>query len=190
MSKRSKTSYKRKARSSKRRQPSKRKHFTAPRTGEQFYALPERQQEQWVRVTQVISQMRDGTSMRQASRELGVAPRIVTRYGASALKKSKSGHYMAKPKDSLLRVLLLPSPKGLIEVSVRKSEEATVIGTYWSAVEKLLVRGDSSALERIHRKTVVDVSGKRVRLLFDLDELKRQASAGVLHFESIYGRKT
>jgi hypothetical protein len=140
-------------------------------------------------VTQVISKMRDGMSMRQASRELGVSARIVTRYGRSALKKTKSGHYIPKPTDSLLRVLVRPSAKGLAEVAVNRSAEATVLGKYWSAVEKFLVRGDASDLKRLRRKTVVDVTGKRVRLLFDLEELKRQASAGVLHFESIYGRK-
>jgi len=176
------------ARLAKRKQTSQ-ERFAAPKIAEQFYALPKRQREQWVSVTQVISKMRDGLSMRQASRELGVSPRIVTRYGRTALKKTKSGRYIAKPNDSLLRVLMRPSPKGLDEVAVNRSAEATVLGKYWSAVEKFLVRGDPSDLKRLRRKTVVDVRGKRVRLLFDLEKLKRQASAGVLHFESIYGRK-
>jgi len=87
-----------------------------------------------------------------------------------------------------LRVIVIPSRKGLREIATRDSREASLIGEYWSAVEKFLVRGDASALKKLRRMSVMDASGKRVRLLTNLEELKLQGSLGVLRFESMYGR--
>ena len=111
----------------------------------------------------------------------------VLRLAGSAFTK-KQRRYRIRPFDRLLRVLVIPSRKGLREIATRDSREASLIGEYWSAVEKYLMRGDASALRKLRRKSVIDSSGKRVRLLTNLEELKRQASAGVLHFESLYGR--
>jgi hypothetical protein len=64
-----------------------------------------------------------------------------------------------------------------------------VIGKFWNVVDEALRKGDASALRRFPRKWVIDESGKRVKLLTDFSELKRMASAGVLRFESLYGRR-
>jgi hypothetical protein len=74
------------------------------------------------------------------------------------------------------------------EIAIRDSREATLLAKYWIAVHKFLETGDSSGLRRIRRKTVTDVDGKRNRLINDLIELERLASAGVLSFESLYGK--
>ncbi len=44
--------------------------------------------------------------------------------------------------------------KGLREIATRDSREASLIGEYWSAVEKYLTRGDASALKKLRRKAV------------------------------------
>ena len=171
----------------------RRRHVRAksapPRNSQEYFAMPARLQSIWDRAVQVPSEMRSkNITLRQASRKLGVSPIVVRRLAVSAFRKRRNGRYIAKPTDRLLRVLLIPSDKGLREIAVRDSREASLIGKYWDAVEKFLGRGDSSALNRLRRKSVRDENGKRIRLLVDLDELKRQASAGVLHFESLYGR--
>jgi lambda repressor-like predicted transcriptional regulator len=164
------------------------KSYRAPRTAKELFARPRKLQQQWNRIVQVPSEMRSqGLTLRQASRRFGVSPNTVLRLASSAFRK-KNGKYMAKTTDRLLRVLLVPSKKGLREVAIRDSRQASLIGEYWSAVEKFLVRGDASFLRKLRRRSVTDASGKRIRLLFELEELKRQGSGDVLRFESIYGR--
>jgi len=82
-----------------------------------------------------------------------------------------------------------PSQQGLREIATNDSREASILGQYWNAVEKLIGHDDSSALGKLRRRTVKDSAGRQVRLLFNVEELKRQASAGVLRFEDIYGRR-
>lgn len=132
--------------------------------------------------------MRSGkVSRREAARELGVSPRQL-RLARSAFRKLRNGRYAAKAFDRLLRILVLPSDKGLIEVAVNDSRQASLIGEYWNALHRYLSRGDASELQKFKDKRVRVASGKRIKLLTDLDELRRLASAGVLRFESLYGR--
>lgn len=167
---------------------SSKKQNIKPRTVDQDYAMPRRLREQWDLVVQVPAEMRaHGSSLPQASRRFGVSPKTVLRLAGSAFTR-KQRRYQVKPTDRLLRVLVIPSRKGLREIGTRDSREASLIGEYWSAVEKFLTPGDASALKKLRRKSVLDAGGKRVRLLTNLEELKRQASAGVLRFESLYGR--
>jgi hypothetical protein len=106
-----------------------------PRTAAQYNAKPERSRQAYDRTIQVISKMRsEKLSLRQASKDVGVNPQTVLRWGRSALKKSPSGRYTAKARDSLLRVLRLPSPEGTREIAVRDSRQAGMLGEYWAAV--------------------------------------------------------
>ncbi len=163
--------------------------YVVPKTAEQYFALSEYSQDRWNRVTQVVSKMRaEGISLQKASREFALDPGTVARLGRAALRKGRGGRYAAKPTDSLLRVLVIPTGKGLGEIAVRDSREASLVGQYWAAVQKYLETGDASALRRVRRKTVTDADGKRVRLIKDLTELERLGSAGVLSFESLYAK--
>lgn len=167
----------------------RRKRNAQPRTVDQYYELPRRLREQWDLIVQVPAEMRaQGTSLPQASRRLGVSPKTVIRLAGSAFAK-KRGRYQVRPTDRLLRVLVIPSRKGLREIATRDSRQASLIGAYWNAVERALgPSSDATLLRKLRPKYVKDVNGKRIRLLTNLEELKRQASAGVLHFESLYGR--
>jgi hypothetical protein len=177
--------------SSKKRPPARPQRHgpRAPRTAHELFKSSRVFQEQWNRIVQVPAEMRStGASLRQAAKDVGVSPALVTRLAGSAFIKRPNGRYEVKANDRLLRVLLIPSNKGLREVAVRDSREASLIGEYWSAVEKYLARGDASALQNLRRKRVINADAKGIRLLTNLEELKRQASAGVLRFESLYGR--
>lgn len=165
------------------------KSFRPPRTADELFARPKRFQDLWNRAVQVPAEMRRlGLSLKQASLKFTVSPKTVVQLAGPAFTK-KRGKYQVKPVDRLLRVLVIPGNKGLREIVVRDSREASVVGQYWSAVEKALGPAqDSTVFLEFPRKTIRDENGKRVRLLTDLDELKRQARAGVLHFEEMYGR--
>jgi hypothetical protein len=130
----------------------------------------------------------DGTSLQQASREVGVAPSTVKRWGKTALRKNRSGKFVAKRTDRLLRVLMIPTADGPREIAVRNSRHASLLGEYWAAVQKYLETGDTSGVEEFRGKHVTDASGKQVPFLTDLAELDRLGSAGVLSFESLYSR--
>jgi hypothetical protein len=161
----------------------------APRTAEEFFAKSKRFQDKWTRATHVITKMRaDGVSLRRASREFGLGSRVVLRLVSPALRKRKNGRYAAKASDRLLRVLVLPTSKGLQEVVTRDSREASKAAEYWNAVHRYLATGDASAVRQFDAKQITDANGSKIRLVTDLKELDRQGNAGNLSFESIYPR--
>jgi hypothetical protein len=160
-----------------------------PRTAEQYFAKPPLFQKLWDRVVSVVSVMRaQGTSLRRTSREMRISPQTVLQYGGSALRKNTRGRYQAKKSDTLLRVLPFPTASGLREIAVRKFRQASSLGHYWNAVQVYLETGDKSKLKKFTGKFITDVDGTKHSLLTDTNELDRLGSAGVLSFESLYGR--
>jgi hypothetical protein len=156
-----------------------------PTTARQYFSMSHKQQETWALVAHVISRMRDRVSLSKASKEFGIAPSVVVRLGHSALRRRK-GRYVATKTDSLLRVVSVLKARGKMEIATRDSRQASLIGSHWAAVQRYLQTGDDSALLKFKKTRVLDASGKRHQLLTDLQELVRQASAGVLSFESMY----
>lgn len=143
----------------------------------------------WGRIAHVIAKMRsEGLSLQKASQEVGISPPTVLRWGKSALKKNKSGRYVAKKTDRLIRFLVIPTQYGPREIVVPNSRQASLLGEYWAAVQKYLATGDTSDLQRFHGKFIEDASGTKAPLLTNLNELDRLGSAGVLSFESLYSR--
>jgi hypothetical protein len=159
-----------------------------PRTARQYFAMSKEDRETWDSVGHVVSRIRSGRiSLPKASKEFGIEPSVVTRLGRSALRRQKNGRYVAKKADRLLRVLSILDRDGRREVAVRDSRQASLLGSYWAAVQRYLQTGDDSALREFQGKKIVDASRKRHALLTDLDQLDRLGSAGVLSFESLYG---
>jgi hypothetical protein len=160
-----------------------------PRTAAQYFAQPERRQRSQQKAAHVLSAMRiDGTSLHQAAREQGVSPKTVLRHAGAALRKTPRGTYKARARDTMLRVLILPTPGGPAEIATRDSRSATTVGEYWNAVQLFLQTGDDIELRRFHGHYITDAGGKAVPLLTDLDELERLGAAGVLSFESLYAK--
>lgn len=164
-----------------------RRNATPPRTAKQLFALPKQAQNQWIQATHVVSKMRaDGDSLSRASREFGFAPKVVIRLARPALRKRRNGRYAAKPADNLLRVLAIPNERGIEEIALRDSREATRLSKYWIAVHAYLQTGDASLIKQFRGKGITDANGNRVRLVIDLDILDRLGNAGNLSFETIY----
>ena len=150
--------------------------------------MSDQNQDLWKNVDQAITEMRAGASRTEASRKFHLDPRKLSELARPALRKLKNGRWAAKNYDRLLRVLTLPSRKGLIGVGTRDSRQATVVGKYWNAVDLYRDTGDASALVGFRGTYITDGEGKRIPLLTDLGELDRLGSAGVLSFESLYAR--
>jgi hypothetical protein len=168
-------------------QAGKRK-FISLKTLEDFFALTQREQELWGDIGQIVTEVRDGVTLAQASRLFRRDPRTVQQLAGTALRKRRNGRWAAKKYDRLLRVLPLPTSKGSVEVAVRDSRQSSIIGRYWNAVDRYRDTGEASALREFRGKQIIDADGKRVRLLTDLHELDRLGSAGNLSFESFYAR--
>jgi hypothetical protein len=146
-------------------------------------------QDKWDQVCQVPARMKSGKkSLRRVSLELGLEPREVVRLARQAFRKTRNGRYGAKSVDRLLRIVILPLDKGLNEVAINNSRLGPPIGDYWNALHRFLRRGDASELLTFKGKSFEDAIGKKVRFLTDLNKLSQLASAGVLRFESLYGR--
>jgi hypothetical protein len=162
-----------------------------PRTAAQYHALPETSKDTLDRVLNVISRMRnEKLSLKKAALDTGVKPETVKKWAGSALKKNTNGRYLPKSSDQLLRVLKIPSPDGIREIAVRGSRQASLLGEFWTAVERYLQTGDTSRLATFRAKSIKEADGQEIPLLTDLAELNRLASAGVLSFESMYFRRT
>jgi len=162
--------------------------FVPPRTLEEFFAMSKENQDLWGDIGQIVTEMRDGASRRKASQKFGRDPRIVQQLARPALRKLRNGRWAARSYDRLLRVLVIPTRKGLSEIGVADFRQASLLGRYWTAVERYRDTGDASALKEFRGKHIIDTDGKRHRLLTDLRALDRLGSAGVLSFESLYAR--
>ncbi|MGA2859625.1 MAG: hypothetical protein ABSE40_22375 [Candidatus Sulfotelmatobacter sp.] len=150
--------------------------------------MRELDQEIWRNVVQAVTEMRAGASRRQAALKFDLDPRKMLQRAPSALRKLRNGRWVAKPHDRLLRVLVIPTRKGLREIGVRDSRQASLLGKYWTAVDRYRDTGDASALREFRGKYIIDTDGKQHRLLTDLRALDRLGSAGVLSFETLYAK--
>jgi len=158
------------------------------RTVEEFFAMSQRDQDFWNDVGRIATEVKGGASLSQSSRKYDRDPRKVRQAAPSAFRKLKNGRYAAKAIDRILRVLVIPTRKGLREIGVRDSRQATLLGEYWNAAERYLSTGDTSMVRQFRGKHIIDANGKRVSLLTNLHELDRLGSAGVLSFESLYAK--
>jgi DNA-binding CsgD family transcriptional regulator len=160
-----------------------------PRTAAQYFVKPPRQRASLVKTAHVVTAMRrDGLSLKEAAREVGIRPETVQRHAGSALRKTKSGKYEARASDNLLRPIVVVAPGGLREVVVRDSASATIAAEHSNAVHAFLQTGDDTELQAFRGQSITDVDGKRIPLLTDLNELERLGAVGVLSFESIYAK--
>lgn len=127
-------------------------------------------------------------SRTRAMRELKLTSRQVDRFGRSAMRKLTNGRYVAKTYDHLLRVVLVITNQGLLEVGTLDSRQASKTGRHSAAVHKYLETGDASALAQFKGKHLIDTGGEQIELLTDLEELEQLGSAGELSFETIYAK--
>jgi hypothetical protein len=160
-----------------------------PKTLAQFDQMPRRSQATFQNVAHVLTRMREGVSLTSASTEYGVDPRSVVRIGKAGLRKTASGRYAVRSSDPLLRVLTVQVHGGRIEVGVPGSRKASAVSDRSNAQRHFVHTGDTSQLEALEGKTILDASGREVPFLTDLDELERQGDLGILSYESIYARR-
>lgn len=142
-----------------------------------------------MRATSLVSRMRaDGVSFSQAVRESGLSRATALQLVGPALRKTSRGRYVARRRDRLLRVIVMPTENGLDEVALRDSRSASRVASYLNAVHRYLSRGDRIALAEFAGDSVTDANGARVEFVTETRTLDDLANAGMLSFESIYAR--
>lgn len=113
-----------------------------------------------------------------------ITARTVKKYVEPGLKK-KSGKWITKKYDRLMRLMRMPTKKGAIWIEVRDSRSATKIAHYWNAVQHFLDTGETNQLKRFHHEYIQ--SGKlQYRFITDPEQILRFADFGEFRFESIY----
>lgn len=159
------------------------------RTVDEYYTQPERFRKSYEKALSVLSKMRSAKiSLQKASKESGVHPSTVKRLAGSALQKSTSGKWAAKPNDRLFLVLVVPTSNGTREIAMRGSRQASLLGKYWNSVHRYLETGDRSSLDKFRGKSIRAANGEKIPLLTERAELRALGLAGALSFESLYAR--
>jgi hypothetical protein len=157
----------------------------APRTAEEFFALSPRDQDRWIRKTSAITEMRkEKVSRTEAAKRYRLDPNSLPK---SALRKRRNGRYAVRARDTLLRVVVIPSEQGLAEVATRDSRQASELGRYSEAVHKYLETGDASAIQQFAGKYVLDLNGKQIWLMTEPTQLDRFGGPE-FSYESFYAR--
>jgi hypothetical protein len=163
--------------------------YSLPRGSAAFLEKSTAFQEKLTRVANAVSKMRsEKISLAAASKEFHVAPATVAAWGKSGLSRASNGRFIARKTDRIPRQMVILTADGKRQIVVLDSRQATTVGEHWNAVGKYVRTGEAEELAVLRDKSVVDADGVKHALLTDTAELNRQAGAGTLSFESIYGR--
>ncbi len=162
------------------------------RTRKDLDALSEVEREKRSDAIEVLSLMRrEGLGLRPALRRFKaenpgsrLGERSALKYIRPALHKAK-GRWTTKSSDRLLRIMLVPTKRGVVEIEIRDSRTASSLGAYWNAVRRFLETGDTSGL-RPFRGKFITVGKLAYPFVTDPRSLSRLAEGGEFELDSIY----
>jgi hypothetical protein len=119
---------------------------------------------------QVLRAMRKGATLTQATEKVGVDKRFALKHLGTHLQKSGGRWHVART-DNFQSEMLIYSNGRVESIIVTNSRDRSRIGKYFSAVDKALNKGDSSALGKFKDATIIDANGKEHHFETDLDTL-------------------
>ena len=141
-----------------------------------------REQEARNRALHVLARMRrTASALTPSAREEHIDPRTVKKLLGPELWRLKGGRDQPTKTDRQLREMLIPTSRGTTPVSIRGSEQASLLGRYMASVGKYLRTGDSETLDEFEGRSIAGH-----RLITDLDTLRSIAEGGALELDSIY----
>jgi len=124
---------------------------------------------------------RDKVSIETASREEGTTPATVRKHLPAALRRSKSGRWVATKSDRYTRLLSLPGAHGPVTVRVRGSKEAQFASAYLASLNRWARTGKAYELAPFHGKKIGNFT-----LITASRTLKALGDAGLLQIDSLY----
>lgn len=120
----------------------------------------------------------------EAAKRSGTTIQTIKRHASEALEK-RDGRLRIKPNDHLKRKMLMLTSDGLITVTTRDWDTASVIGAYWNAVRAYITGGNFESLEPFVLR-FIQVEEGFFEFLTHRPTLDRLARAGELHFQDLY----
>jgi hypothetical protein len=134
------------------------------------------------RAFHVIARMRhDGLSLRDAAREENTTAATVRKLLPAALRRSKSGRWVATKSDRYVRLLSLPGPRGSVMVRVRSSKEAQFASVYLASVSRWQRTEKAYELAPFHGKKIGGFT-----LVTASRTLRALRDTGLLQLDSLY----
>jgi len=129
------------------------------------------------RALRALTDMRHGFSLSQAARNNGITIRTMKRYvGSELLQERPGGWIRATKSDRLPRYMQLPGADGPVEITTRRSKDASEVARYQAAVNRFLA-GDPNALAPWRGKKIAGVE-----LITDREILKSLAHKDLLPY--------
>jgi hypothetical protein len=142
--------------------------------------LPQAAQSQRQAAFKVVATMRrEGLNLRTAARRERLPVHVVEYYASDALVGT-GGRAQTTVSDRMYRRMTIISGGRSVDVDVRGSRQASLVGKYWNAYQQYL-EGDDDALRPFAGQTV---GGYELEV--DTDVLDELARRGGIDFESIY----
>jgi hypothetical protein len=130
---------------------------------------------------------RENISLREASAVEETTPDTVLKYLPAALRRSKSGRWIPTKTDNYVRYLLLPGPKGVVQVRVRGSEEAKLASAYLQSLGRWIKSEKPWELSTFHGKKLgIGPDGKPFELVTAARALRPMRDAGLLQLDLLY----
>lgn len=129
----------------------------------------------------VARMRRDGLSIGAASREEGTTPATIRKYLPAALRRSKSGRWVATKSDRYVRLVSLPGAHGPVTVPARGSKEAQLASAYLASLSRWARTEKAYELAPFHGKKI-----GQFELVTASRTLKALADAGLLQIDSLY----
>ena len=129
----------------------------------------------------IATMRRGGLSLDAAAREEGTTPATLKKYLPAALRRSKSGRWVATKADRYIRLLSLPGAHGPVTVRARGSEEAQFASAYLASLTRWAQTEKAYELASFHGKTIGDFE-----LITSARTLRPLRDAGLLQLDSLY----
>lgn len=119
---------------------------------------------------EVLSLMRKGNSINNASKRVGISPTTAKKYMGSTIKL-KNNRLVAKKSDSLLRKIRIYENGKEEFIQTKGRKNSSTIAQYLGAVGKRIDKNDVDALKQFENKTIIDHKGKHHKFETDIKKL-------------------
>ncbi len=129
-----------------------------------------------------VARMRhDDLTLAAAARAAGTTPATVRKHLPAALRKSRTGRWVATKSDRYVRLLSLPGPHGPVVVRARGSEEARFASAYLASLARWSRTEKAQELGPFHGKQIGGY-----QLITAPRTLRALRDAGLLQLDSLY----
>lgn len=108
---------------------------------------------------EVLKLMRNGYSIKEATREIGINIATVKRYIGNALK-TKNNELIPRVSDNLLRKMRIYENGKEVWIQVKGLKKASLIGQYHSAVGRLIDNNENNALTLFEKLKIKEYKKK------------------------------